>query len=200
MLNDAHQVLGPDEDPGTPIATIGLDDRVVGVLDDATPVTMADVYYRPHIVRTTPSFERWRVVDERLQFVERAAGFEPVARIALLRHAGQRQDAHAGAERRERRPDLKRVATPRLIVVRDYDDFFGARLAQIVGILVAPGASTHWRRGGGQPEGGDVVSVFFPLDEQHEPLALQFREPVRYAAHAVHLPDPLTLSITATQA
>src|SRR5262249_30207701 len=120
--------------------------------------------------------------------------------VALLGHADQLHDAHRDAERRERRAGLDGIAAPRIIVVRNHYNFFDATRLDDRRVLVAPGASAHRRRGGGQPEGGDVVGVLLALDEHDEPLALKFREPVRHAAHAIHLPDPPALRAATAQA
>ena len=137
-----------------------------------------------------------RLVDQRVEGLDGAAGGEPVGCVALVGEAGQLEEADARRLAGERAGHVLRMIAAGLVVVGD-DDHIGA--GEVLGKGRVPLAGTAWIAGRGDAVAGERQNVLLALDDEHAPFQRerldQLGQAVRHLPHALDAPHPAVLHL-----
>ena len=108
-----------------------------------------------------------RLVDQRVEGLDGAAGGEPVAYVALVGEAGQLEQADARGLADERAGNGLGMIAAGLVVVGQHDDI-GA--GELIGEGVPPLAGAAWIAGRDDAKARQRLDILLALDDEHAPF------------------------------
>ena len=108
-----------------------------------------------------------RLVDQRVERLDGAALREPIGHVALVRQAGELEEADARGLAGERTGNGLGMIPSGLVVVGQHDDI-GA--GELIGVDVPPLAGAAGVAGCDDAKARQALNVLLPLDDEHAPF------------------------------
>jgi hypothetical protein len=137
-----------------------------------------------------------RLVDQRVERLDRAPGAEPVACVALVGEAGELEETNTRRLADERAGNGLGMIPSGLVVVGQHDDI-GA--SELIGVGLPPLAGTARIAGRHDAKVRQRLDILLALDDEHTPLRGdrfgQVGQAVENAGNALEIPDPATLAV-----